>query len=62
MSSHHVMLSYQWDNQKRVEKVYDCMRAEGINAWMDIKGGMQGNINDRSVTQVCGHNSLLVQS
>lgn len=45
--SKHVMLSYQWDNQSLVEKVYNTIRAQGIKAWMDIHGGVKGNINER---------------
>ena len=45
----HVMLSYQWNSQDMVQKVYSGLRALGINAWMDIHGGVKGNINDRSV-------------
>lgn len=41
------MLSYQWDNQTLVEKVYNALRSQGLKAWMDIKGGVSGNINDR---------------
>ena len=43
----HVMLSYQWDHQKLVEEVYNALEAQGLPVWMDIKGGMKGNINDR---------------
>lgn len=41
------MLSYQWDVQDLVKKVYDALRAQGLRAWMDIEGGVAGNINDR---------------
>lgn len=43
------MLSYQWDTQSLVQKVYDAIRAQGLKAWMDIHGGIKGNINERSV-------------
>ena len=44
----HIMLSYQWDNQKLVEKVYNYLKKEQeIPVWMDIHGGMQSNIFDR---------------
>lgn len=36
----HVMLSYQWDVQDLVIKVYDRLKEHGINVWMDIRGGM----------------------
>ena len=48
MPTHHVMLSYQWNVQALVEKVYQGLRHLGINAWMDTHGGITGNINDRS--------------
>ena len=40
------MLSYQWDNQATVSKVYDALSQKGIPCWMDIKGGMSGSINE----------------
>ncbi len=44
----HIMLSYQWDNQKLVEKVYNYLTNEQeIPVWMDVHGGMQSNIFDR---------------
>lgn len=46
----HVMLSYQWNKQDLAEKVYQGLRSQGINAWMDVHGGVKGNINDRYVT------------
>ena len=46
----HVMLSYQWNVQSLVEQVYQGLRHLGINAWMDVHGGITGNINDRLVT------------
>uniref|UniRef100_A0A1I8GCP2 TIR domain-containing protein n=3 Tax=Macrostomum lignano TaxID=282301 RepID=A0A1I8GCP2_9PLAT len=42
----HVMLSYQWDKQALVKKVYEALQSQGIAVWMDIHGGMSGNIND----------------
>ena len=48
----HVMLSYQWNIQELVEKVYNGLRAMGLNTWMDIHGGVKGDINDRSVNSV----------
>ena len=45
----HVMLSYQWNVQSLVEQVYQGLRHLGINAWMDVHGGITGNINDRLV-------------
>ena len=43
------MLSYQWNVQSLVEQVYQGLRHLGINAWMDVHGGITGNINDRLV-------------
>jgi hypothetical protein len=34
------MLSYQWDIQELVIKVYDKLKEHNIDAWMDIRGGM----------------------
>lgn len=50
MGKQHIMLSYQWNKQDLVEKVYNGLRRHGINAWMDIHGGVKGNINDRCGT------------
>lgn len=47
MGKHHIMLSYQWNKQDLVEKVYHGLREHGIDAWMDTHGGVTGNINDR---------------
>ena len=44
----HVMLSYQWNKQELVKEVYTGLRDMfGINTWMDIEGGVKGNINER---------------
>ncbi len=45
----HIMLSYQWDAQRLVKVVYSGLEAAGLPVWMDVQGGMKGNINDRSV-------------
>lgn len=42
----HIMLSYQWDNQALVKKVYERLSEHGLLVWMDIEGGVTGNIND----------------
>ncbi|KAJ8271858.1 hypothetical protein COCON_G00107170 [Conger conger] len=42
----HVMLSYQWDIQALVKRVYDRLKEDGLPVWMDIEGGVSGNIND----------------
>ncbi|EDO39316.1 predicted protein [Nematostella vectensis] len=50
----HVMLSYQWDIQDLVKKVYDGLRAYGIRVWMDIHGGIRGDINGSMAKGVDG--------
>lgn len=40
------MLSYQWDDQAVVKKIYNRLTDEGLPVWMDIEGGVTGNIND----------------
>lgn len=40
-----VMLSYQWDIQSFVREVYMDLDIRSFKAWMDIWGGMLGNIN-----------------
>ena len=40
------MLSYQWNHQAIVSRIYDGLTAKGIPCWMDIKGGMSGSINE----------------
>ncbi|KAJ8399249.1 hypothetical protein AAFF_G00412870 [Aldrovandia affinis] len=42
----HVMLSYHWDDQALVRRVYDRLKEDGIPLWMDVEGGVSGNIND----------------
>ncbi|XP_047434433.1 uncharacterized protein LOC125004108 [Mugil cephalus] len=42
----HIMLSYQWDDQALVKKIYDRLKDDGLPVWMDIEGGVTGNIND----------------
>lgn len=51
-SGKHVMLSYQWDHQKVVEKVYEGLNKLGIKTWMDTKGGMKNNIIDSMASGV----------
>jgi hypothetical protein len=41
----HIMLSYQWDDQKLVEDVYAYLKSEqNLPVWMDKYGGMQDNV------------------
>jgi hypothetical protein len=42
----HAMLSYQWDSQETVLKVRDHFAQRGIPTWMDVDGGMAGDIYD----------------
>lgn len=42
----HIMLSYQWDSQDLVKKIYYRLKDDGLPVWMDIEGGVKGNIND----------------
>lgn len=50
----HVMLSYQWNKQDLAEQVYQGLRSHGINAWMDVHGGVKGNVNDSMAEGVDG--------
>ena len=47
-----VMLSYQWDIQPFVRDVYMDLDIRNFRAWMDIWGGMLGNINSAMATAV----------
>ncbi|XP_031561227.1 uncharacterized protein LOC116297189 [Actinia tenebrosa] len=55
-----IMLSYQWDIQDFVRNVYMEMDMKTFKTWMDIWGGMQGNINEAMATAV--ENSTLMIS
>ena len=45
MARKHVMLSYQWDDQKLVTDVFNYLTEQmKLQVWMDIQGGMKGNI------------------
>ena len=41
----HVMFSYNWGVQNLVRTVYEYIESRDIPVWMDIKGGIHGNIN-----------------
>lgn len=43
MTQKHVMLSYEWNVQKLVLKVYDYLQQKGIPLWMDIKAGISSD-------------------
>jgi hypothetical protein len=54
-STAHVMLSYQWDHQTQVTRVYDMLTKLGVKCWMDIRGGMQsGDIYDDMASGISG--------
>ena len=46
-SKKHIMLSYQWDNQKLVTEVYRRLSEKKIPLWMDVQGGMKGHLSER---------------
>lgn len=48
------MLSYQWDSQELVQAVHDRLDELGFDVWMDIEGGMSGNINEAMAEAVEG--------
>ena len=49
------MLSYQWDHQTEVTRVYDMLTELGVKCWMDIRGGMQsGDIYDDMASGISG--------
>nr|XP_046234574.1 uncharacterized protein LOC124053454 [Scatophagus argus] len=35
-----------WDDQALVKKIYNRLKDDGLPVWMDIEGGVTGNIND----------------
>ena len=43
----HVMLSYNWNSQAIVSKIYHILKDENIPIWFDIQGDMKDNIYDR---------------
>ncbi|XP_078616214.1 uncharacterized protein LOC144884637 [Branchiostoma floridae x Branchiostoma japonicum] len=55
----HVMLSYQWDNQKVVKKIKKTLDAKGYKVWMDIDK-MGGSIFDSMAGAVEGAVVVLV--
>jgi len=56
----HIMLSYNWGAQPLVLRIYDVLKSEGFNVWMDIKGGMKNNINASMAEGVEGAYLVLV--
>jgi hypothetical protein len=51
-STKHVMLSYQWDHQQQVKRAYDLLTKLGVKCWMDIAGGMSGDIYESMANAV----------
>ena len=49
----HVMLSYNWNSQDVVDKIYRILNADGIKVWMDIHGGMKDDKYKRYEPQQC---------
>ena len=50
------MLSYQWDHQAQVMRVYDMLTRLGITCWMDVKSGMGADIYEgmaNAVSNAC---------
>jgi hypothetical protein len=43
----HVMLSYNWNSQVIVSKIYQILKDENISIWFDIQGDMKDNIYER---------------
>eukprot|EP00808_Paulinella_micropora_P022611 g64696.t1 len=48
----HVMISYQWDLQPLVKRIYEALLAKNVQVWLDIAGDMKGNINEAMATGV----------
>eukprot|EP01048_Picozoa_sp_COSAG05_P005356 COSAG05_NODE_315_length_11604_cov_8.336375_6_plen_1129_part_00 len=42
----HVMLSYQWDHQRQVQRVFELLTGLGLKVWMDTQGGMATDVYD----------------
>ena len=47
-----VMLSYNWGIQSFVRDVFMDFHMQNLKVWMDVWGGMQGNINDAMANAV----------
>lgn len=56
----HVMISYQWKNQKLIQKIRDRLQENGVKCWMDIDD-MQGStlyamakaVEDADIVLIC---------
>lgn len=47
------MISYQWANQKLIEKIRDSLQENGVKCWVDIDD-MQGSTLDAMAQAVEG--------
>jgi len=50
----HVMLSYQWGSQQLVKRVAAFFKSKKLLVWLDVDGGMKGNINQAMANGVEG--------
>lgn len=55
----HLMISYQWGSQDLVKKIHKELVAKGVTVWLDIAGGMKGNINSAMAEGVEGAAAIL---
>eukprot|EP00808_Paulinella_micropora_P029771 g50912.t1 len=58
-SAKHLMISYQWGSQDLVKKIHKELVARGVRMWLDIAGGMKGNINSAMAEGVEGAAAIL---
>lgn len=56
----HIMLSYEWGTQQLVKEVFDELKQLKLNVWMDIEGGVTGDINRDMACAVENAGALLV--
>lgn len=52
------MLSYNWDHQELVKKVAAGLKKRGVPVWMDIEGGVSGDINSSMAEGVDGSKAI----
>jgi hypothetical protein len=48
------MLSYQWGSQQLVKRVAAFFKSKKLLVWLDVDGGMKGNINQAMANGVEG--------
>lgn len=53
------MISYQWKNQKLIQKIRDSLQENGLKCWMDIDD-MQGSTVDAMAKAVEGADIILI--